>query len=708
MNEGLRPLLAPESVAIIGASTDFSRIGGMLVKYLLKFGYKGRVYPVNPKYEEIASLRCYPSVAALPEKADTALVAVPEKFILDTITDCARAGVKSAIVYSAGFAETGEEGKAKQEKLSRIIKEAGMKVCGPNCIGIINFRQNAAMSFSGFMEADRLVPGNIGFVSQSGALGGTILSRAQDRNIGFSHFVSTGNEAELDLVDFMDFMVDDPETTVIMAYVEGIRDPAKFAALSRRALEKGKPIVVLKVGETESGKRVAASHTGSLTGSDSAYSAAFRQHGVVRVEDYDDLIETAMLFSKSKLPRGNRIGILTSSGGGAIILADKFTKHGMALPDLTDSTKQQLSQKIVSFATIGNPMDLTGQLYSEPEIFKRVIELFARDENIDIVMTVISMVPKERARARATWIIEAAQAIDKPFVTWWAAGSLSEPGMALLDESQVPLFKSPERCVKALKSMVEYLGFRDRLLTSGQAASAPETAERDRARGILQASPVLTEHQAKQLLACYGIPITQEEVAKSAEQAAEIAARIGRPVALKVSSPQIAHKTEAGGIRLNISGKAAVPGAYNDIMTASRRYAPQADIEGVLVQEMAGEGTEVIVGVARDATFGPMIMFGLGGIMVEVLKDVSLRPLPITRRDAVEMLAEIKGSPILKGVRGRPPADTETIIDILLKISSLVADLGDDIAEIDLNPIIVFEQGKGARVVDALVIKKGA
>lgn len=706
MDRSLGALLAPKSIAVVGASDDFGRIGGMLIKYLLKFGYRGKIYPVNPKYEEIAGIQCYPNVRNLPEKADTALIAVAAKLVPESLRECAERGIKTAIVYSAGFAETGGEGRRKQEELREIIRQGEMKVCGPNCIGIVNFTEDIAMSFSGFLEADRLVSGNVGFVSESGALGGSIVNRAQDRNIGFSYFISTGNEADLDLTDFMAFLVDDANTQVIMAYVEGIRDIAKFARVAKRALELGKPIVLLKVGETEGGKRVAATHTGSLTGSDAVYSAAFEQYGVIRVEDYDDLIETAMLFSKSKLPKGNRMGILTGTGGGAIILADKIVKHGLSLPPLSQFTQEQLSQKVESFATVGNPMDLTGQLYSQPETFKNVIQLFAQDENIDIVTVAISMVPGERAKARATYIIDAAKAVDKPFVSWWAAGELSEPAFKLLDESEVTLFKSPERCIKAVKSAVTYSQMREKLLVRDKGA-LPVSIDCRKAETLFGISgQILTEHETKLLLASYGIPVTREEVATSAAQAADIAGKIGYPVALKVNSRQITHKSEAGGIRLNLASKSAVIKAYSEILANYQKYAPKAKIEGVLVQEMAKGGTEVIIGISRDPDFGLVLMFGLGGILVEILKDVSMRLLPITRRDAEEMVRGIKGYQVLAGARGKPRADIEAIIDLLLKVSNLASDWGDSISELDLNPVVVFEDGQGAKVLDALCVKR--
>jgi len=708
MNDNLSSLLAPKSIAVIGASSDFGRIGGMLIKYLLKFGYKGKIYPVNPKYKDIAGIRCYKNVSDLPGETDLALIAVSEKITVKTLSDCGDQGINNAIIYSAGFAETGVKGKRRQDELRQIVEKKKLNLCGPNCIGIINFIDNIAMSFTGFLESDRLIPGSVGFVSQSGALGGSIVNRAQDRNIGFSYFISTGNEAGLDATDFIEFLVDDPNTRVIISYLEGIRDSEKFKRAAAKAFDLEKPVIVLKVGETLTGGKVAASHTGSITGSDTAYSAVFRKYGVIRVENYDDLIETALLFSKYRPSLGKRVGILTGTGGGAIILADKITKNGLEIAELSEVTKDRLSKKLVSFTSVANPLDLTGQLYSDPEMFKDVINIFALDKNIDIVLVVISMVPGERAKKRAEFIIEAAKTVNKPFVSWWAAGNLSEPAFELLDQSKVALFKSPDRCIAAIRSLSTYAQHRVKFI-AGEKESEPLNLEidQDRAKAILKSGDKeISEHEAKQVLSCYQVPVTQEAVASSPEQAVEIAETIGYPVALKISSGQIPHKTDAGGIKLNLCSRVEVVRAYHEILASITKYDAQVRIDGVLVQEMVNEGIEIMIGVSKDPQLGAMLVFGIGGIFVEVLKDVSIRPLPITRLDAEEMVWEIRGHEILKGVRGRGAADVKGIIDTLLKVSAFCTDLGSLVAEVDLNPVVVFETGMGVKVIDALIIKE--
>jgi len=709
MNSDLKPLLDPQSVAVIGASPEPGSVGGMVLNFLIKFGYQGKIYPVNPKYETLREIRCYPTVRDIPAGADTVVMGIPAKYILETVKDCAGQGIKTAIIPTAGFAEVGGEGKKLQEELQKIVRQTGLRVCGPNCNGIVNFYTNATLCFSRFLEAEKINRGNIGFVTQSGALGGSFIDRAQDRNMGFTYYIAPGNEVDADVVDFMSFLVADENTRVIAGYVEQIRDARKFLQVARKAADMGKPIILLKVGVTKTGAKAAASHTGALAGSDRVYDAVFRQHGVIRVQDLDELLATAMLFSRSKLPRGNRVGVLSSSGGGSIMLADRCEKYGLEMPSLSEKTKEELGKLLPSFATVENPMDLTwGAFRGGPEAEQKMFKIFADDENLDIIIFMMTMVAGERARTRAASMVATAAQVDKPCVTWWAAGNLAAPGFRILDESSNILFKSPDRCVKALKAMLDYARFRNHHIGPRKEESKIPipTGDRSKAQELLRGKGALTEHQAKLILDCYEIPRVREAVAQSATQAAQIAEDLGYPVAMKISSPQIMHKTEAGGVRLNLTKKTEVKDTYRELLRRGEAYNPDALIEGVLIQEMVSGGVEVIIGMSKDPTFGPTIMLGLGGIFVEILKDVSLRVLPITRQDAEEMIREIKSYEILKGARGKPKADPEAITDILLKVSALSMDLGDSISEIDLNPVIILPEGRGAKVVDAVIVRR--
>ena len=705
----LSPLLNPESVAIIGVSKSSSRIGGRLFKYLSKHGYKGSLSLVNPKYKELKGVKCYPRISDISIPIDCALIAVPEKNVISVLSECADSNVRAAVVFSSGFAEMGSYGKKKQRKIKEIAKTKNLRICGPNCIGLINFNDHVALSFSQFLEIDTLIPGNIGFISQSGALGGSLVNRAQDKNIGLSYFISSGNEADLGVSDFIEYLVlHDEKTKVIAALIEGFKDGSKFVEAAELALKHRKPIIVLKIGETEAGKKAAASHTGALVGSDSVIDAVFNQKGVIRVHNYDELLQTASLFSKGKIPKGNRVGILTSTGGGGIIMADYYTKLGLIVPELSQKTRELASKEISSFGQVANPFDLTGQIFSDPEMFGRCMKLFMEEKNFDIIQVNVSMVAGQSSEKRALYILESARGSLKPIVTWWAAGSLSEPGIKILSDSEIALFRSPERCAMAVKSLVKYYQLLETRSDSTKYRYDDDySISLDSAKNILDAGDTcLSEHQSKALLKLYGIPVTRENVAKSPHEAISFAEEIGFPVVLKIDSLDITHKSEAKAIRLGVKSKEEILQFYEEIIENVEKYDPKARINGVLVQEMTRSGTEVIVGMSEDPQFGPTIAFGLGGIFVEVLKDISLRVVPLLKSDAELMVRETKGYEILRGLRGKNRSDIEAVIDVLLRISRLAEDWKHYISEIDINPLIVFDEGHGVKALDALVVLK--
>ncbi len=705
----LSKLMAPTSVAIIGVSESSTRIGGRLLKYLTKHGYKGELTLVNPKYKALNGIKCYPSISDVPMQIDCALVAVPGKFVLPVLNECADNKVGSAVIFSSGFAEMGRSGRQAQNEFKALAKKTNMRICGPNCIGLVNFNDNIALSFSQFLEIDAFTPGSIGFISQIGALGGSMANRAQDNGIGLSCFISSGNEADLEVADYIKHLVlHDDKTTVIAAIIEGFKDGRKFIEAADLAFAHRKPIIVLKIGETEVGGKAAASHTGSLTGSDSVIDAVLSQKGVIRVRNYDELLQTAALFSKKRVPKGNRVGILSSSGGAGIIMADHYTKLGLAVPEPSQHTVDLASKEMAAFGQVANPFDLTGQIFSDPEMFKRCLNYFIADENFDIIQVNMSMVAGQASVNRAEQLLEVVGKSSKPVVAWWAAGSLSNPGIQTLNNSDVASFLSPDRCAVAVKSLVDYHRISSKTSAETQVNDSLDLpVVQDQARIILNnADRSLSEHQSKALLELYGIPVTVERVVCSAEEAATVAEKIGFPVVLKIDSPDILHKTEANVIRLGINTTQETARAYLEIMDNASRYNPEARINGVVVQEMVPGGIEVIAGMSQDAQFGPVIAFGLGGIYVEVLKDIALRVTPLSKADAANMVREIKGYPILSGLRGNTPADIDAVIDLLQNLSRLVQDFKEDIAEIDINPLVVFNEGKGVKALDALIVLK--
>jgi len=703
----LQTLLKPESIAIIGASSDISRIGGRLHNNLMRHGYQGDVYLVNPKYSIIGDTKCYSHLSDIPDTVDVVLVAVPESAVFSVLEEAGKNNIKNAIVYSSGFSEVGEEGKSRQERLKGLVEEFEISVCGPNCVGIVNFHDKIAMSFSQFLGISRLISGCIAFISQSGALGGSLLNRAQDKKIGFSYFISTGNEAVLESSDFIEYLIDDPNTRVIIALIEGITNADKFLKASDLALKKNKPIVVMKIGRTKAGAKAASSHTGSMTGTDEVYDAIFKQKGVIRVNDLDDLYLTASAFVNSPLPKGNRIGILTSTGGGGVILTDKIIEGDMVVPDPSEETTQSLRKVVPSFAPVKNPFDLTAQLINDPLLFRKSIEVFAKDENFDAVIVATSMVAGELSEKRASFIIKAAESIKKPIFTWWAAGSLSAPGMGMLEESQVPFFTTADQCVNAIRSLIQYSKFKKTYGEHSERVISISPKKKNRIEKLLQSShESLTEDQGKEILSYYGIPVASEGLGKNLREVKEIARNIRYPIALKIISPKITHKTEARGLRLDIKDEKELSVAYEEILGNVKKYNPKAEIRGILVQEMVKPGKEVIVGVTKDPQFGPVVMFGIGGVFVEILEDFSLRRAPLREKDAWEMIRETKGYRVLEGVRGDKQSDLESIVKVLMAISQLALDFQNVISEIDINPLRVYPEGEGAKVIDCLFIKK--
>jgi len=703
----MKALLAPKSVAIIGASEDPTRIGGRLISFIYKHGYEGNICLVNPKYENIKGMRCYPSILESPHPIDCALIAVPEKKVTEVLSECGEFNVKSAIIFSAGFAETGDH--ARQAELKKLAADKNIRVCGPNCVGILNFHDGIALSFSQFLEIDALIPGNIAFISQSGALGGSLLNRAQDRGIGFSYFISTGNEADLEVSDYIKYLaLNDERTTVIAAVIEGFKDGSKFVEATEFALKRQKPVIVLKIGVTEAGKRAASSHTGALAGSDFVIENILRQQGIIRVRHYDELFETASLFSKGRIPKGNRVGILTTTGGGGVLMADYFVKSGLEIPEPSSKTRKIASKEISSFAQVANPFDLTAQLIQNPQMFPKVLNLFIEDDNFDIILIINSMTAGKRSETRALDILNGAKGSTKPIVTWWAAGSLSGPGFEVLDGSEVTLFKSPDRCSTAVRKLVEYYDH----IKMYQAVRTSDVGKLDitnldEAKRMLSSKcGQLSEHQSKNLLKLFDIKVTEEKLAKSPEEAIRFAEDIGYPIALKIDSPDIAHKTKAKAMKLNIVSEDQIQPAYDEIIANAKSYDQSAKINGILVQEMVHNGLETIVGISQDPQFGPVIVFGLGGVFVNVIEDFALRMVPIEKLDAELMIKETKAAHILAGKPMNNPLDVDAVIETLLKVSNLALSLKDYIAELDINPLWVFQKGYGVKALDGLVVLK--
>ena len=704
LNEGIRCLLVPKSVAIVGASADFSKFTGRTVKYVLKHRYPGKLYAVNPGKTEVAGIPSFPSVRDLPEPVDTVFIQIAAKGVPAVIAQCVEKKVKSIILHTAGLGESGEEGEALQAQIKACVREAGIPVVGPNCAGIANLSENIVLSPVVCYELDEIPRGRIGLISQSGGLTGAYVSRAADRGIGFSYVISTGNEMDLGVSDFARYLLEDENTDAIAIFLEALREVEPFRKVAVRAMQLRKPILVLKVGRTEVGSQAAASHTGALTGSDALYDAFFKQHGITRVETLEDLFEVPALFCKTRPPQGANVGVITTTGGGATLMVEAGAQAGLKFPLPSEAAISEATAFLPSFAAKSNPMDVT--MSGAGGGFKKGLEVMLKDDTFDMIVGVVGTSSQFAPELGVQPMIEASRAAAKPLVAFCNPNAVE--ALRLFEKNRIPSFRTPEACGRALGYLVQYgQAIQD---NGAKKVADPQTdcpaCGSEAAKKILSsAGTVLNEHDSKRLLAQYGIPVTAERLVGDVAQAKEAAAEIGYPVVMKVMSPDIAHKSDAGVIRLGVRSDADLAEAFSEILEKAKAFNPDARIDGVLVQEMAGKGVEVIVGMKRDPVFGPSILFGLGGIFVELLRDISLRLPPLTRDAAREMIDQIRGSRLLGGYRGAEPMDLEAVISVLMQVSCLALDLGGEIRELDINPLIVFPKGRGAKVLDALICK---
>ncbi|MBI4645082.1 MAG: acetate--CoA ligase family protein [Bacteroidia bacterium] len=706
----LKFFLSPRSIAIIGASENFASISGKPLHFLIEHDYKGRVFPVNPKYDTLGGLKCYKSVLEIPEPVDLALLAVNFRYVLPALKQCVEKKVKFATIFASGFAESGEEGKEKKKQMAELAEKSGMRICGPNCQGSVSLKERVIGGFSASLGVKPLNSGPIGYVTQSGALGYSIFSLAQEAGVGFSYVASTGNEVDLHTLDFMEYMLENADTKMIISYLEGIKNGKQFIRIADRALELGKPIVALKACRSEIGQKAACSHTASLTGSDAVCDAFFRQKGIIRVNDIENMIDIAALMQRiPALPQGKGVGLITTSGGAGILMADEATDMKLTIPEMDPESRKAIMEVIPPYGSALNPVDVTAQVINEAEDFMKVLQIMVKNPEIHALVIVVTQITGESGRRMAEDIVKISRLTTKPITVAWTTGDkLVGDNLKILSDGGIQYFKSPVRAVRAMGALMKYTDFRKRTLAANTGFIEKDAIKtRESAISFLtDKEKSLTEHQGKELLALYSIPVTKEEIADSEEKAVGIASAIGYPVAVKIDSPDILHKTEAGGLKLNIKNTSELIPAYREVLKNARSYNSKARINGVLVQQMISGGTEVIVGINNDAQFGPVVMFGLGGIFVEILKDVSLRIAPVTIEEAIEMIKEIKGFKVLAGARGRAKADIMAIADVLVNVSRLAVELEDKIAELDINPLLVLPEGQGVYVADALAIKQ--
>ena len=708
----LSPLIAPKSVAIIGASQRSSELlareprGNRVIRNLKNFGFAGRIVAVNPKYTEVMDCQCYPDLASIPEAPDCVVLAVPNRHVPDLLEAAAAAGVRAAVVFAAGFAEIGGEGKARQARLEAFSKERGFLICGPNCYGVLNVYGKAPL-FASTIPAGFLA-GPMALVSQSGGLSTTIANALMlNRHVGLSHIISCGNQAGATVEEYFNYLIEDENTRVVAAFVEGFKEPAKLLAVARKANQRDKPIIILKGGRSEVSQRAAATHSGSLAGAAEVIDAAFRQTGIVQVKSINELIDTVSIFSCEgyikKYKGGRGIGILSGSGGECTLASDAAANAGLEVPELTASTKAELQEAVADFGNMNNPLDGTGAMFDDEKIFPRLLQGLIDDANIDLVninLEANDPRPRElKSGNRFALLIEkAAAASAKPIATFSSVvgGPVDRDILLPLRAAGVPLLEGAECATAALRNLADYYQYRQ--AWQNKPAEQSEAPSRPQSR---LPSGILPAQAAFSLFESYGIPIVPTKLAHSAEEAGRAAERMGFPVVLKVESAQVSHKSDVGGVALGLSSATEVRDGFARIQQQVSAQAPNAKIDGIVVQRMADSGVEMILGVKRDPMFGPVVLCGFGGVLVELLKDVAIGIPPLSKEQARGMISRLRGVAILDGLRGQPPADTDALCEAIVAVSRLAVSLGDQLEGLDINPL--FVQSKGAVAVDALV-----
>jgi acyl-CoA synthetase (NDP forming) len=701
--DDLRRLIDPKTVAVVGASETRGSFGERTLSNLSAF--TGKVYAINPKYQSLLGRPCVPTLADLPERPDCVVLCVARPMVEGMIESAAAAKAGGVIVYASGFAETSKPDRIEaQQRLVELARQTGVRVVGPNCVGLANTRSGAGLNFMPDYAGMGHRRGPIGIVSQSGALGYTVL-QAMQRGVGFSHYLAAGNSCDVDVCDFISYLAEDEDTRSIICLLEGVKDGDRFLAAARKARNAGKALIVYKTGNSETSSKAAMSHTGTMVGSVAAYRTAINETGAIAVDDLETVLETAAFMAKSKPPsRGRGVGILSTSGGAAVICADKAEMHGVPLPALEPKTERILGEVVPDFGSVANPSDLTAEVLKTSETFGFCLDAFLNDAGFSALVLPMIFAHASSSGARAPAILDAAARSDRPLAVVWMNEWYQGPGSESLDsDPRICVFRSADRCFATLRAWFDWheRGAPQASRTRRSDAGAEKAARRILAE-LKGRGTALSETDSKRVLACYGIATPREILVRDPAGAAAAAGQIGGPVAIKIVSPDILHKTEAGGVMLGLSTPESVREAAGNILASASRYAPQVRIDGISVQEMAPSGVEMVLGVKNDRQFGPLLAVGLGGIMVELLADTAVRLAPVNEQTARGMLASLKGHALLTGFRGKPRVDLEGLVDTICRLSELAHDLRDVIDQIDVNPVIA--SSRGVMSVDALIV----
>ena len=703
MTHPLHSFFWPESIAVLGASPDLHRIRGRLLHQLRENGFPGRILPINPSYQEIAGLPCYSSIAAVGTPVDLALVAIPAAGVAPALEECALAGVKNALIISSGFAEEGGAAGDMQAALVDVTQRTGIRACGPNCEGYFNALGKVATTFSPTVEVKEdehtvlVSDRRVGVIAQSGGIGFALFNRGKAAGIGFSYVISTGNEADLNMADFLDYMVEDPNTHAVMLFCEAVRNGPSFVAALDKARRIGKPIIAIKVGRSNAGSRASASHTASLSGSYTTYHAIFERYGVIEAEDADEAVAIAGVLVTCPLPRGRSVGIVTPSGGGGVWMADTLSACGLLVPPLSADMQARLRPVMPSYGASGNPVDVTAQGSQTGPATMTAMEQLAQSDEIDMLVLITSLASVTRISLDGPRVRATAQRCNKPMTVWTYTlpsefGRAGAAGCGLFVHSDL---RNVGVAISKLAGYAEAL-----------AQPIPETPD---LAGIAPLPPnlprVLPEYAAKHALSAF-LPSSSEQLATTAAEAVDAATALGFPVALKIQSPDLPHKTEAGGVRLNLADAASVRAAYDTMMRDVLAFKPDARIDGTTVQTMAPKGHELVIGMVNDPTFGPVLMVGYGGVTVELFGDVAHSPAPVDETEAERMIRSLRSAPLLTGFRGSKPIDLAPAASLIARLSDAALAYADRIAEMEFNPVILHADGSGLTIADALVTLK--
>ncbi|KJS33360.1 MAG: acyl-CoA synthetase [Desulfatitalea sp. BRH_c12] len=708
----LDAIFAPQSVAVVGASTMPGKVGHDIFVNILKGGYQGVLYPVNPGADSIASVRAYPTITDIPYPLDLAMIIVPPKAAVQSVKNAIAKGVKGIVIVSAGFKEIGGEGVAIERSIVEMCRESKVRLVGPNCLGVINPLNNVRLNASFSTRMPKA--GNVSFISQSGALCTAVLDFAAHRDFGFSKFISIGNKADVDEVDLLRYFYSDPDTEVIMIYVEELQRGQEFVQLAKEITggNRPKPILVIKSGRTSAGAQAAASHTGSLAGSEAVYDAIFAQSGIIRVQTIDELFDFAIAFAyknenalgkmRRKVPTGNRVAIVTNAGGPGIVATDMTVVSGLELAKFGEDTVEALISHLPATANVHNPVDIIGD--AAQDRYEKALNTVIKDEEVDGALVILTPQSMTNAIGTAEAIVRIAKRSHKPILCCFMGIIDVSAGVKYLQENGVPVYPFPEQAAKAFGAIYRYSKWLNRQELAPFSLKHDKAAAREIVETNLAAGKTyLGEVEGLDLLKAYGFKTLPTILTKTAEEAVREAEKMGYPVVMKIVSPQIIHKSDAGGVKINLGNAESVTRAFEEIMANALAYKADAAIDGVLVQKMAPKGLEVILGANRYPKFGHLVMFGSGGVMVEVFKDVTFRLAPFKRNSARLMVRGIKGHALLNGFRGTPKADIPVLEKLLVSLSDLVTD-NPEIKELDINPLLVHPEGQGATVADCRFI----